>query len=79
MKGLKLLVATLVSFMFGLVNVQASQMVEVTGGNGDLLKTCVSVDGNTCKLTGDIVLTETIDIEKNIIIDLNGYSITPDS
>lgn len=43
------------------------------------LRDCVDVDGSTCKLAGDIVLTSDLDIEKDITLDLNGHTITADS
>lgn len=47
--------------------------VEVAS-EADLI-TCVS-DDNTCKLTGNIILENLLDIRKNVTIDLNGHNIT---
>lgn len=49
------------------------EIVEVS--SEDLLIECVKND-NTCKLIGDIVLENLLDIKANVVLDLNGYSIT---
>lgn len=46
-------------------------------GTSDQLVSCVGTSGNTCKLSGNITLTTYVEVEGNVTIDLNGYSITP--
>lgn len=77
MRKFKFLMAMAITFMLTLaLDVNAS---EVTVVDQDGLKACFA-DNNDCKLDADIVLNETrIGTSKEVILDLNGHSITPDS
>lgn len=70
----KLFVVFALLFTVGSLNVKAS---EVSVSNASELKNCVKVNGNTCKLTNNISLTETVwfNTGGSVIIDLNGYNI----
>lgn len=58
----------------GISNVSAETIKEVN--NESALKNCISTNGNTCKLTSNFEVTETIIINNNVNIDLSGYQIT---
>lgn len=76
MKSLKIMGIGLLSFlMIGVATVNAA-VVEVK--NEEELTSCVATSENTCKLTADIEVANTITINdnKNIVIDLNNHTIT---
>lgn len=43
----------------------------------DQLVSCVETSGNVCKLSKNVVLTTYVEVGGNVIVDLNGHSITP--
>lgn len=75
MKSLKIMGIGLLSFlMIGVATVNAA-VVEVK--NEEELTSCVATSENTCKLTDNIVLSKQLNIKSDVVIDLNGKSITP--
>lgn len=75
MRKIKDIIFALILFLLvGIVNVNAASVVEVADAKA--LKECVTTNGNTCKLTSNIVISETIIIDGNTTIDLFGNQIT---
>ena len=72
-KSLKMVTCGCVLMSALATNVYADE-VSVADENG--LLSCVS-SNNTCKLTSDILVSSSINIRKDIVLDLNGYSVTP--
>lgn len=64
--GISLLAALIV----GITNVDALDVSSV-----DAFKDCISTS-NTCKLTSDISMAETLTISKSTVIDLNGHTLS---
>ena len=70
--GLKLFVLSFI-LMFALVVKVNAEEINIT--DGALLEICVLTSGNVCKLSNDIVLVNSIEVGKQITIDLNGFDI----
>lgn len=51
---------------------------EVSVADEATLETCVATAENVCKLSADVVLTHSLEVGKEITIDLNGFDITAD-
>jgi len=71
-KSLKMVTCGCVLMSALATNVYADE-VNVADETG--LLSCVS-ENNTCKLSSDILISSSIKIKKDIVLDLNGYSIT---
>lgn len=39
------------------------------------LRDCINTDGNICQLSSSITVVDTIELNKNVTIDLNGFNI----
>ena len=75
MKNLKILIILLLGIVMPKY-VFASDDGTVAINTETALKECLQTSG-ICKLTGDIELTSLLDINKDVILDLNGQVITP--
>ena len=73
-KGFKLFALAFALLFAVVVKVNADEVVVTDEAT---LKTCVATESNVCKLNGNIVLTDAVEIGTEVTIDLNGYSITP--
>jgi len=70
MKKISYLLFALIA-MFVITNVYAAEV-----NTKDALISCVAADG-TCTLSDDIVLSTGLEIAKDVVLDLNGHTITP--
>lgn len=75
-KSLKLFTLAFALLFAAVINVNAA---EVSVDTESKLKECVNTSGNVCKLGSNIVLTNALEIATDATINLNGYSITPDT
>ena len=70
MKKFKYLLVALIALVT-VTNVYAADV-----DSESALSTCAAADG-VCTLSADVVLSSSLEIEKNVVLDLNGHTITP--